>query len=151
VSLSPLKQLAKGYVLQGQDHHDVSSHDEFIRLANAFQRGFEEASRFGSGEIRKSAVTTEGEKMHLAGMLVTNESRRHEDSIHLCGGPSHVPKSEGPGAPSVWFEKIIGTGATRPGITTLGLAHSPALGSLVIPSSPRQPPYRTLGRALPDF
>ena len=27
--------------------------------------------------------------------------------------PSPVPKSEGPGAPSVWFGEDIGTGATR--------------------------------------
>ncbi len=94
-------------------HHYVSCHNEFIFLANAFQRGLEEIPRFGSGEIRKTTVTTEGEKVHLAGMLVTNESRRHGDRIYLCGYTSHVPKSEGHGAPRFSSVRQMGTWATR--------------------------------------
>ena len=41
-------------------------------------RGEADIPCFGRGEIRETAVTTEGKKVHIPAVLVTNKSLRHE-------------------------------------------------------------------------
>jgi hypothetical protein len=48
---------------------------------------------------------------HGIGMRLTQRTAEMKGGLRIVDSP--VPKSEGPGAPSTWFENIIGTGATR--------------------------------------
>ena len=69
---------------------------------------FEQVLRLRRCEVREAVITTEGEKVHLASLLVSLEPRGHDGEINrpLMPGsvspstaPSQVPKCEGPGAP----------------------------------------------------
>jgi hypothetical protein len=100
----PIKAGARRFIHQKMNvlrHHNISGDDKFVLLPDSLQRVFKEIHRFGRGEIRETPVTTEGEKMHIPAVLVSNKSLRHgcEDI------PTVPPRSENPdlGHPSLMY------------------------------------------------
>src|ERR1035437_1600903 len=91
----PVKAEARRLVHQKMNvlrHHNGSDDDKFVLLLDSFQRVFKEIHCCGRGKIRETTITTEGEKMHITAVLVTNESLRHESE----DTPAVPPRSENP-------------------------------------------------------
>ncbi len=95
-------------------HDHISGDNEFVLLPDSFERVLEDILRFRRSEIRETAVATEGEKVHVTALLITNESLRHgvEDT------PAVHPKSENPdlGHPYLFLSLSgdVGHPPTRP-------------------------------------
>jgi hypothetical protein len=88
----PIKAGARRFVHQKMNvlrHHHITRDNEFILLPDSLQRVFKEIPGFGRGEIRETQITTEGEKVHIPAVLVTNKPLRHEkkDTRHSLPGP----------------------------------------------------------------
>jgi hypothetical protein len=80
-------------------HDDVTNDHELVLLPDSFQGGFEEIIAFRCDQIGLAVEATEGDEMHLAGLLVTNESLGHGNQNKLSlwgGGGSWTPRSENP-------------------------------------------------------
>src|SRR5580658_9717354 len=70
-------------------HDHVSGDNKFVLFSDSLQCVFKEILCFGLGKIRETPVTTEGEKVHITAVLITNESPRHEkqDTRRSLPGP----------------------------------------------------------------
>lgn len=79
------------YVLR---HDDVPSHEEVIAQSHGLKRGLEKCTRIWRSEVRSSVVTTEGDEVEIAGLLVADQVGRHPDMVQ-----PHVSKTRH-GAPS---------------------------------------------------
>ena len=53
-------------------HDDVAGDHEKITAADALQRIFKELHCGDGGQVRPTAITTKGEKVEIAGLLVTD-------------------------------------------------------------------------------
>src|SRR6185437_8157695 len=103
-------------------HHHIPAHYEQVALAHTLEGVFEPFHGADLREIRSAAVATERQKMKSAGLLVTDAGAFHAPQAYsslpsVRAGNHHTspaPKCEGPGAPSVWFNNVIETGATGP-------------------------------------
>jgi hypothetical protein len=95
-------------------------------------------------------ITAESQEVKLPRLLVSDarafhtsraysNSRRFEEVL-----TSPVPKSEGPGAPSSWLEKITGTEAARPA-PFIHPEHTPTAGGSRRCLHPRSPKARDRG------
>jgi len=58
-------------------HHDITRNEKLKTLACAFKGGFEESACFTGIQIRETVITTEGEKVEVSGLLITDESAGH--------------------------------------------------------------------------
>ena len=68
------------YVLR---HNDISSHNKSVFTPSPLKRSFEEAFCFGRAEIGETVVATEGEKVHVAGLVVRTSPDGMRLRIHV--------------------------------------------------------------------
>ena len=80
-------------------HDDIAYHHESIADARLLQRFFKGVSRLSSAEIRLPVMTTKGQKVEVAGLLVSNQTARHGGGyIHSVHSPDPwFPTSPKPG------------------------------------------------------
>lgn len=58
-------------------HDNISGHPKVVSHTHCLKRSFEEVPRFRSAQVRLAAMATEGHKMKLAGMLISNQTLGH--------------------------------------------------------------------------
>ena len=92
-------------------HHDVAGNRKEIAQADALQRILKEIHGCGRGQVRTTAIATEGEEVELPRLLMSDAL-----AFHALRGYAHsesVGRGKCGGTHILWMEKVVGTGATR--------------------------------------
>ena len=58
-------------------HHHITRYDEVMPLPHSFQRRLEQVAGVRRRQKRQPTITTEGQKMKVSGLLVSNQSTGH--------------------------------------------------------------------------
>jgi hypothetical protein len=59
-------------------HHHIAKHEEVIPFPNPLQGAFKKTANVGKAKVRPPAIATEGNKMEVPRILITNQPLSHD-------------------------------------------------------------------------